>query len=195
MTKQPCNLCPLDCQLSPKEIGKCRVRGNVDGKVKLLTYGQVTTALVGPVEQKPLYHYYPGSTLLSLGSSGCNMFCGYCVPAGTLIRTPIPRRGLLRRLLDFVLQRPKPTGLVPIEKMKDGDAVIAVDDSHSDLQLVSTHVGHVFDREAEEVIELQVDGRTILLTPEHPVLTKFRGWIEAGMLTGDDEVLCDESFK
>lgn len=169
-----CGLCPLDCKLSDGEVGKCKVRGNVGGEVVPLAHGLVSTAIVGPIEQKPLYHYYPGSSVLSLGGFGCNMFCDYCCPAGTLIRTS--------------------SGLVPIEQIRDGDEIVAVDGSHSDPRPVSAHVGHVFDREAEELIELQVDGRTILLTPEHPVLTS-RGWIEAGNLTEEDEVLCDASFK
>jgi hypothetical protein len=173
MTKV-CDLCPLECALETGQIGLCRVRGNVDDKIALLTYGHVTTAIVGPVEQKPLYHYKPGLQLLSIGSAGCNMACAYCCPEGTLIRTP--------------------NGQVPIEKMKDGDEIIAVDDSHSFLRPVLAHVGHVFDRESEEVIELEVDGRTIQLTPEHPVLTKTRGWVEAGGLTEDDEVLCDRTY-
>jgi pyruvate formate lyase activating enzyme len=73
-----CKLCPFDCKLEEGKVGKCRVRGNVGGQVKLLTYGMVTTAEVGPIEQKPLYHFHPGMKVLSLGGSGCNMFCKYC---------------------------------------------------------------------------------------------------------------------
>lgn len=73
-----CKLCPFDCQLEEGKVGKCRVRGNVGGEIKLLTYGKVTTAEVGPIEQKPLYHFHPGMKVLSIGGSGCNMFCKYC---------------------------------------------------------------------------------------------------------------------
>lgn len=73
-----CNLCPFNCQIAENEVGKCKVRGNVNGHVILLTYGQVTTMVEGPIEQKPLYHFYPGMKVLSIGSSGCNMFCSYC---------------------------------------------------------------------------------------------------------------------
>lgn len=73
-----CNLCPFQCDIPEGKAGKCKVRGNVDGDVKLLTYGLVTTAEVGPIEQKPLYHFHPGMKVLSIGGSGCNMFCAYC---------------------------------------------------------------------------------------------------------------------
>jgi len=73
-----CNLCPFNCDIPENAVGKCKVRGNIHGHVILLTYGQVTTMIEGPIEQKPLYHFYPGMKVLSIGSSGCNMFCGYC---------------------------------------------------------------------------------------------------------------------
>lgn len=73
-----CNLCPFNCELAPNAVGKCKVRANVNGMISLLTYGHVTTMIEGPIEQKPLYHFFPGMKVLSIGSSGCNMFCGYC---------------------------------------------------------------------------------------------------------------------
>ena len=88
-----------------------------------------------------------------------------------------------------------PDGLKRIDQIQDGEPIIAVDDSHSSLQPVLAHVGHVHSREAEEVIELEVDGQTIQLTLEHPVLTRDRGWVKAGDLTIDDEVLCDKMIK
>jgi len=73
-----CDLCPFLCDIPVGGVGKCKVRGNVDGAVKLLTYGMVTTMELGPVEQKPLYHFHPGMKVLSIGGLGCNMFCKYC---------------------------------------------------------------------------------------------------------------------
>lgn len=73
-----CDLCPFDCKIEDGKLGKCRVRGAKDGRVQLMTYGHVTTVEVGPIEMKPLYHYRPGDNVLSVGSSGCNMFCKYC---------------------------------------------------------------------------------------------------------------------
>lgn len=74
-----CVICPLKCEIGKGETGLCKVRHNPSGsKVELKTYGYVTTAICGPVEQKPLYHFFPGMRVLSLGGAGCNMFCGYC---------------------------------------------------------------------------------------------------------------------
>lgn len=73
-----CSLCPFLCELPEGGVGKCKVRGVVEGKVSLLTYGKVTTMIDGPIEQKPIYHFHPGMKVLSIGGSGCNLFCGYC---------------------------------------------------------------------------------------------------------------------
>lgn len=75
---ETCTLCPFNCQIPEGEVGKCKVRGNVGGNVILKTYGRVTTMIEGPIEQKPIYHYHPGMKVLSIGSSGCNMFCAFC---------------------------------------------------------------------------------------------------------------------
>jgi pyruvate formate lyase activating enzyme len=58
--------------------GVCRVRRNESGKLIADTYGKLSAIHVDPVEKKPLYHYFPGKDILSLGSIGCNMRCGCC---------------------------------------------------------------------------------------------------------------------
>ena len=78
MNKQACNLCPHHCALAEGQVGFCRTRHNEGGQIKSLTYGRVTSLAIDPIEKKPLYHFYPGSVILSLGSFGCNMACPFC---------------------------------------------------------------------------------------------------------------------
>ncbi|WP_290655064.1 AmmeMemoRadiSam system radical SAM enzyme [Anaerovibrio sp.] len=73
-----CELCPHQCRLTPGQTGFCGTKQNINGKIISLSYGQVTSLAVDPIEKKPLYHFYPGSTILSLGSFGCNMKCPFC---------------------------------------------------------------------------------------------------------------------
>lgn len=73
-----CQLCPNGCALAPGAVGACRARGNVDGRIVPLGYGRVTSVAVDPVEKKPLACWKPGSTVLSLGSYGCNLHCPWC---------------------------------------------------------------------------------------------------------------------
>lgn len=76
--KLQCRLCPHNCLLKNNETGKCKSRKNIDGKLYSLTYGIVSSVALDPIEKKPLYHFYPGSMILSVGSFGCNFKCGFC---------------------------------------------------------------------------------------------------------------------
>lgn len=76
--KVRCNLCPHFCLIPGGKTGICKVRRNVNGKLMAETWGNLSAVNFDPVEKKPLYHYYPGRIVLSLGSVGCNMKCKCC---------------------------------------------------------------------------------------------------------------------
>lgn len=73
-----CNLCPHYCVLAQEERGKCGVRKNSEGKLIAENYGVVSSVHLDPIEKKPLYHYFPGASILSVGSVGCNLSCSFC---------------------------------------------------------------------------------------------------------------------
>jgi len=73
-----CGLCPHECVLKPGQTGICRVRKNVDGLLISENYGKVCSLHLDPIEKKPLYHYYPGRNILSVGTVGCNLHCRFC---------------------------------------------------------------------------------------------------------------------
>lgn len=73
-----CRLCPHLCKIAPGKKGICGVRKNTGEKIELLTYGVISGYSLDPVEKKPLYHYFPGHKVLSIGSYGCNMRCDFC---------------------------------------------------------------------------------------------------------------------
>lgn len=73
-----CVLCPRLCKLKPGQVGVCAGRENVDGKLLATNYGQVVALNIDPIEKKPLYHFYPGSKILSVGPNGCNLRCKNC---------------------------------------------------------------------------------------------------------------------
>lgn len=77
-TRLICDLCPRHCALKPGERGFCFVRENRDGQVVSTTYGRSTGFCVDPIEKKPLYHFYPGTPVLSFGTPGCNLGCKFC---------------------------------------------------------------------------------------------------------------------
>ena len=74
-----CYACGRRCLIHPEEFGFCGVRRNVGGRLESLTYGRVVAANVDVIENKPAYHYRPGSKLLSIGSVGCNWLCDFCI--------------------------------------------------------------------------------------------------------------------
>lgn len=76
--KVRCRLCPHQCLLKPEQKGICRVRVNEQGSLYSLNYGQVSSLALDPIEKKPLYHFYPGSLILSVGTFGCNLACPFC---------------------------------------------------------------------------------------------------------------------
>jgi len=73
-----CLLCPHECKLLPTKTGICGVRKNCKGKLITENYRKISALHIDPIEQKPLYHYYPGRTVLSVGSVGCNLHCKFC---------------------------------------------------------------------------------------------------------------------
>ncbi len=73
-----CDLCPRYCRPRPGQRGLCYVRENVDGAMVLTTYGRSSGFCVDPIEKKPLDHFYPGSSVLSFGTAGCNLTCSFC---------------------------------------------------------------------------------------------------------------------
>lgn len=77
-TKAVCWLCPHRCHLADGQTGFCRARQNKGGIIRSLNYGLLTSAVLDPIEKKPLYHFHPGSHILSLGSFGCNLRCPFC---------------------------------------------------------------------------------------------------------------------
>ncbi|MBN2057676.1 MAG: AmmeMemoRadiSam system radical SAM enzyme [Candidatus Saganbacteria bacterium] len=76
--KIKCTLCPWQCVIISGSLGICGVRQNQDGKLYSLIYEIVSSIAADPIEKKPLFHFYPGTKVLSLGTFGCNMRCGHC---------------------------------------------------------------------------------------------------------------------
>lgn len=76
--KTICQVCMHRCALEPGQTGLCRARKNEGGKIVCVNYGQITSLALDPIEKKPLYDFHPGSTILSVGSFGCNLRCPFC---------------------------------------------------------------------------------------------------------------------
>ena len=73
-----CELCPHRCRIGEGGRGICGVRRNVAGTLRAESYGHLSAIAVDPIEKKPLYHFHPGRSILSIGSIGCNFRCTFC---------------------------------------------------------------------------------------------------------------------
>jgi len=73
-----CFLCPHRCIIAEGRNGTCRVRKDDGGVLYAQTYGKISSFALDPVEKKPLYHFYPGRNIFSVGSVGCNLHCSFC---------------------------------------------------------------------------------------------------------------------
>ena len=73
-----CDLCPRFCKLNDGQRGMCFVRAREGEEIRLTTYGRSSGFCIDPVEKKPLNHFYPGTSILSFGTAGCNLACKFC---------------------------------------------------------------------------------------------------------------------
>jgi pyruvate formate lyase activating enzyme len=77
-SKVQCLLCPRNCIISNKRDGFCFGRVNHNGILYAKNYGQAVTIAIDPIEKKPLFHFLPGTDILSTATYGCNMRCPFC---------------------------------------------------------------------------------------------------------------------
>lgn len=73
-----CLVCRHYCNLAEGQTGICGVNKNINGKLVNMVYGKVAALNTDPIEKKPLYHFLPGTSALSIGTAGCNMRCPFC---------------------------------------------------------------------------------------------------------------------
>ena len=73
-----CHLCPVECNIAPGKQGICMIRSNENGTLIASEYGNTIAMNMDPIEKKPLYHFKPGTEILSIGPNGCNFGCVFC---------------------------------------------------------------------------------------------------------------------
>jgi pyruvate formate lyase activating enzyme len=76
--KVKCNLCNHRCTIKDGSYGICGVRKNADGSLFSLVYDRIIASHIDPIEKKPLFQFYPGSTAYSIATVGCNFTCRHC---------------------------------------------------------------------------------------------------------------------
>lgn len=90
--KVKCSLCHRRCTIAEGKRGFCRVRENREGALYTLNYGLASSVAPDPIEKKPLFHFYPGTSVFSLGTVSCNFRCLHCQNY-TISQTPLEEAG------------------------------------------------------------------------------------------------------
>ncbi|MEM2933369.1 MAG: AmmeMemoRadiSam system radical SAM enzyme [Methanocellales archaeon] len=90
--KVKCELCMRGCEISDGRKGYCKTRVNLDGELYTLVYGDISAVESRPIEIKPFFHYYPGSTALTFSTWSCNFSCPWCQNHSLSKAEPDPRR-------------------------------------------------------------------------------------------------------
>jgi pyruvate formate lyase activating enzyme len=106
-----CLLCPQHCQLRQGQSGRCHARQNREGEIVSLTYGEVAAWNLDPIEKKPLYHFYPGSWIFSVGGFGCNLSCSFCQNHEISQKHQVGRKVTPAELAEHAWQERKSLGL------------------------------------------------------------------------------------
>lgn len=83
-----CNLCPHNCHLAPGQHGLCNARHNTNGEMINHCYYDICSAAIDPVEKKPLFHFLPGTRVMSIATPGCNLKCCFCQNASISMPRP-----------------------------------------------------------------------------------------------------------
>ena len=96
--KVRCNVCQVRCVVEDGRDGACRTRTNRGGSLYSTIYGLASSVCIDPIEKKPLFHFYPGSSVLSAGTVGCNFRCPGCQNYHISRVAPSEAGGELRRL-------------------------------------------------------------------------------------------------
>jgi pyruvate formate lyase activating enzyme len=100
-----CKICPNLCIVQSSKSGACMSRVNIEGLFYALNYGQTVSINLDPIEKKPLYHYYPGSMILSIGANSCNLHCGFCQNYEISQHDCVTNKLLPYELLDIMIKK------------------------------------------------------------------------------------------
>jgi pyruvate formate lyase activating enzyme len=88
-----CRTCEKKCRITPEKPGFCQTRNNINGELFTNVYGKIASISANPIEKKPLFHFYPGTTALTVGTFSCNFTCPWCQNYGISKSLPYKKDG------------------------------------------------------------------------------------------------------
>ncbi len=161
-----CTLCPRYCALSDGQAGFCYVRKNIKGTLYTLAYGRPTGFAIDPIEKKPLFHFLPGSDILSFGTAGCNLGCVFC-QNWTMSKARIDELNALQATPEEVIALAKEYNVPSIAYTYNdptvfGEYVMDIADlaKQENIKSVMVTAGYI-DKEARKVIYKNIDAANV----------------------------------
>jgi len=126
-----CRVCERGCAMVQNQMGFCRTRINLSGKLHTLVYGKISSISANPIEKKPFFHYWPGSYALTVGTYSCNLTCGWCQNHGiSKVQPSQDGRGYI-----------SPTGLVELARR---EGCLGISYSFNEPTLLFEHAADTF---------------------------------------------------
>lgn len=166
--KLQCLACPRFCQLSDSMVGWCGARENQRGKIVPRTYGLISSKATDPIEKKPLYHFLPGTGILSIGSHGCNLGCLHCQNHSiSTRRSETNLSGLMKKLPIELVKEARSKGLPSIASTYNEPLIafeyvrdIATLAHEYDIKMVVVDNGYITEKLAKKISNF-IDGANI----------------------------------
>jgi len=150
-----CKLCPHQCLIEVGKRGLCRSRHNIDGKLYAINFGRAVSLSVDPIEKKPLYHYYPGSRILSTGPNSCNLSCFFCQNHSISQKDCTTRELKPRHLMQVIEDNPllpRRLALTYTEPLTWYEYIMDLAESLPDIRLVLITNGYIETGPLEELL-------------------------------------------
>jgi pyruvate formate lyase activating enzyme len=152
-----CRLCPHQCAIPPGGEGICWARKNEDGTLYAQNYGRTTSLAVDPIEKKPLFHFRPGSEILSVSPNGCSMRCPYCQNYTISFKKAVTREITPQELVSLAKENNTPSiaftyaePIIWFEFIKD-TSKLAKDEG---IDLVMVTNGQILEEPLDELLEI-----------------------------------------
>lgn len=139
-----CDLCPHACRLEDNQTGLCRGRKAYAGKLYAINYGNSAGMAIDPIEKKPLYHFNPGTMILSLGPNSCNLSCSFCqnwqISQVQCVTYPITIEDLYSQIVQMDCQQ---VAFTYTEPMMWYEFIMDFANSYPDVQIVIITNGYL----------------------------------------------------
>ncbi|MFX1378008.1 MAG: AmmeMemoRadiSam system radical SAM enzyme [Promethearchaeota archaeon] len=181
-----CLTCERRCEIGNGKTGFCKTRINIDGQIYTIVYGLIPALSFNPIEKKPLYHFYPGTKALTIGTYGCNFSCFFCQnyhlsktnPAKAIEFTSSEEFISPQRLIEIALEKKcEGTSISFNEPTLEFEYSLEVFNSAKENGLYNTYVtnGYMTKKVLRDLVDAGLDAMNIDIKGDFNMVQKYCG--------------------